>query len=152
MKLSIYEIVLFFSYFLISIISLFYKYKISDYSNPINPKNKKLITYILLFLVYIPFIVCVLHIFYRDLGIQYTNYIIFNTFIVLLLTPLIIYKDKILSYKLPSTYEIGDLIDTSKYDSTGNLIDGKSDTNSIKLRAAKSEYFNRRDMDEGIYD
>ena len=140
MELSIYEIVVIFSYFISACISLFYKYKISDISKPISPKNKKLITFILLFLVYFPFIVCILHIFYRDLGIQYTNYIIFNTFIVLLLTPLIIFKDDVLSFRLFTPgYGIDDLIDTRRYDSMGNLIDEKDDVDTIKDDAKKQK-------------
>jgi len=142
MELSIYEIVVFFSYFISVIISLFYKYKISDISKPITPKNRELITYILLFLIYIPFIISVLHIFYRDLGIQYTNYIILNTFIVLLLTPIIIYKDKILSFRLFTPgYGIDDLIDTRGYDKDGNLID-------LNVDAIKKDAKEKKEIDD----
>jgi hypothetical protein len=142
MELSIYEIVVIFSYFISACISLFYKYKISDISKPISPKNKKLITFILLFLVYFPFIVCILHIFYRDLGIQYTNYIIFNTFIVLLLTPLIIFKDDVLSFRLFTPgYGIDDLIDTRGYDKDGNRI-------NLNVDDIKSDIDKQKDIDE----
>jgi len=73
------------------------------------------------------------------------------------MTPVIIFRQDIFNNK-GSTINIveEDLIDTSKYDDEGNLIKGviksmSEEERRIKERAAKSEYNERRDMDEGIY-
>jgi len=108
--------------------------------------------------MYLPFLISVILIATRKQIINYEDFIITNAlWLIFIVTPLIIFKNYIGSFK-GSTANISQdrLIDTSKYDDEGNLIKGErrilsKEEREIKERAAESEYNERINIDKGIY-
>jgi hypothetical protein len=107
--------------------------------------------------MYLPFLISFILIAKRKQISNYSDFITVNSFWLLFVTPMIIFKNDIFRYQgTIINIEEEDLIDTSKYDDEGNLIKGEikemsGEERRIKERAAKSEYNERRDMNEGIY-
>ena len=132
MNLSIYEIITYFSYLLAFIVYLFYGYKINNFSEPVHEKTKYIYDFILILFTYVPYIVSLLWIFYNNSGIKYQLFIMINVFVIMfLITPMIVFKDDILTgeYSLGIT-DKDDYLDLNKYDKNGNLI-GKIDKSDI---------------------
>ena len=158
MKLSIYEIITGISYSIAFVVFLIYGYQLRDYSNPMHTNIKKIYTYFLFFIIYTPFICTILSIFYRKRVSQYNIYIISHSLIILfIISPMILFKDSILSMKFSGSYYGSDLMDNIKYDSHGTCIMGekfnKDDPNyQIRKRAAESEFHNRSDINRGFYE
>ena len=157
MKISLYSIiVIVFN----SIGILLYSFSIAKYrdlQNPLPRVMKLIIYYGLLFCMYLPFLISFILIAKRKQISNYNDFITVNSFWLLFVTPMIIFKNDIFNYQ-GTVINISeeDLIDTSKYDDEGNLIKGEikemsDEERRIKERAAKSEYNERRDMDKGIY-
>ena len=157
MKISLYSIiVIVFN----SIGILLYSFSIAksrDLQNPLPRVMKLIIHYGLLFCMYLPFLISFILIAKRKQISNYNDFITVNSFWLLFVTPMIIFKNDIFRYQ-GTIINIAeeDLIDTSKYDDEGNLIKGEikemsGEERRIKERAAKSEYNERRDMDDGIY-
>lgn len=140
MNLSIYEIITYFSYLLALIVYFFYGYKLNNYSEPLHEKTKYIYDFILILFTYIPFIVSLLWIFYNNSGVKYQYFILINLFIIMfLITPLIVFKDIVLTgeYSL-SVLHKDDFLDLNKYDKRGNLI-GKLDKDDILSEKGDSE-------------
>ena len=157
MKFSIYEIVTFLSYLIAFLIYIFYGYKLSDTANPIHITTKSKYTYALLFIIYVPFLCCALSILYRNRTRQYNIFILSHFMIILfILTPLVMFKDDIVSINLTSTYSHKDLIDTVEYDNEGNvknIQEGSPKTpDKTRVRASESEFNNRANLRRGLYD
>ena len=132
MNLSIYEIITYTSYIISICIYSFYGYKINDYSNPVHTNTKYIYDFILVLFTYLPFILSLAWIFYRNIGFKYQYYILSNIFVILfIITPFIVFKDDILmtDYSLGITSK-DDYLDINKYDKHGNLI-GKISKDSL---------------------
>ena len=158
MDISLYGIIVITFNFLGFLLYIFSLFKSRDITNPLPHIIKLMITYGTIFCMYLPFFISFILIAGRKQLSNYNDFIIFNSFWLLFVTPMIIFKNDIFNYK-GTTINIseGDLIDTSKYDDEGNRIEGgikemSIEEKKIKERAAKSEYNERRDMDKGIYD
>ena len=124
MNLSIYEIITYISYIIAFIIYLFYGYKINDTTNPVHENTKYIYDFIFVLFTYLPFIVSLLWIFYNNSGDKYNLFILINIpLIMFLITPLIIFKDDVLTgdYSLGITSK-DDYLDLNKYDKHGNLV------------------------------
>ena len=125
---SIYQIISYISYILTLCFYIFYGIKLRDYSDPISLKNRKNVNYILFILVYIPFIVNTSLIFYTKSSNNYSNYLIFNsTIIIFLLTPMIIFKDNILRFTFFDFSSADDYIDKR------NIKDDEKDQNNLLI-------------------
>jgi len=154
MNFSIYQIITFFSYVVSFCVLMFYGYKLKETSNPVHTGTKNIYTGVLLSAIYVPFIGCLISIFDRGKGEKYQYYIILNILlIILIITPLILFKDKILllNYLTPS-YSRDDLIDSVEYDNEGNkvVIDKNDPKYKIRQAAASSEINNRYNINQGL--
>ena len=157
MQISLYSIIVFIFYTIGSLLYIFSIFKSRDLLNPLSSIMKNIVSYGLIVCMYLPFLISVILIAIRKQISNYSDFITVNSFWLLFMTPVIIFRQDIFNNK-GSTINIveEDLIDTSKYDDEGNLIKGviksmSEEERRIKERAAKSEYNERRDMDEGIY-
>ena len=157
MEISLYSIIVILFYTIGSLLYIFSIFKSRDILNPLSTVMKKVISYSLIMCMYVPFLISFILIAKRKQISNYNDFITVNSFWLLFVTPMIIFKNDIFRYQ-GTVINIAeeDLIDTSKYDDEGNLIKGEikemsDEERRIKERAAKSEYNERRDMDEGIY-
>ena len=157
MEISLYSIIVILFYTIGSLLYIFSIFKSRDIVNPLSTVMKKVISYGLIMCMYLPFLISFILIAKRKQISNYNDFITVNSFWLLFVTPMIIFKNDIFRYQ-GTIINIAeeDLIDTSKYDDEGNLIKGEikeisGEERRIKERAAKSEYNERRDMDEGIY-
>ena len=156
MEISLYSIIVILFNLLGLLLYVFSVFKSRDILNPLPSIMKNLISYGLIMCMYLPFLICFILIAKRKQISNYNDFITVNSFWLLFVTPMIIFKNDIFRYR-GTTINIaeGDLIDTSKYDE-GNLIKGviremPEEERRIKERAARSEYNERIDMDKGIY-
>jgi len=157
MEISLYSSVVIIFNLLGILLYVFSVFKSRDISNPLSSIMKNFISYGLIMCMYLPFLISFILIAKRKQISNYSDFITVNSFWLLFVTPMIIFKNDIFRYQ-GTVINIAeeDLIDTSKYDDEGNLIKGEikemsDEERRIKERAAKSEYNERRDMDEGIY-
>ena len=157
MEISLYSIIVILFYTIGSLLYIFSIFKSRDILNPLSTVMKKVISYSLIMCMYVPFLISFILIAKRKQISNYNDFITVNSFWLLFVTPMIIFKNDIFRYQ-GTVINIAeeDLIDTSKYDDEGNLIKGvikemSEEEIRIKERAAKSEYNERRDMDKGIY-
>jgi hypothetical protein len=157
MEISLYSIIVILFYTIGSLLYIFSIFKSRDIVNPLSTVMKKVISYGLIMCMYLPFLISFILIAKRKQISNYNDFITVNSFWLLFVTPMIIFKNDIFRYR-GTTINIAeeDLIDTNKYDDEGNLIKGAIKEMSeeeirIRERAAKSEYNERIDMDKGIY-
>jgi len=157
MQISIYSIIVLIFYIIGSLLYIFSIFKSRDLLDPLSSIMKNIVSYGLIVCMYLPFIISVISLAIRKKISNYNDFITVNSFWLLFMTPMIIFRQDIFNYH-GSTINIeeDDLIDKSKYDDEGNLIKGaikeiSVEERRIKERAAKSEYNERKDMDEGIY-
>ena len=157
MEISLYSIIVILFYTIGFLLYIFSIFKSRDIVNPLSTVMKKVISYGLTMCMYLPFLISFILIAKRKQISNYNDFITVNSFWLLFVTPMIIFKNDIFRYR-GTTINIAeeDLIDTNKYDDEGNLIKGAIKEMSeeeirIRERAAKSEYNERIDMDKGIY-
>ena len=157
MEISLYSSIVIIFNLLGILLYVFSVFKSRDISNPLSSVMKNFISYGLIMCMYLPFLISFILIAKRKQISNYNDFITVNSFWLLFVTPMIIFKNDIFRYQ-GTIINIAeeDLIDTSKYDDEGNLIKGEikemsGEERRIKERAAKSEYNERRDMNEGIY-
>jgi hypothetical protein len=157
MEISLYSSIVIIVNLLGILLYVFSVFKSRDISNPLSSVMKNFISYGLIMCMYLPFLISFILIAKRKQISNYSDFITVNSFWLLFVTPMIIFKNDIFRYQ-GTIINIAeeDLIDTSKYDDEGNLIKGEikemsGEERRIKERAAKSEYNERRDMNEGIY-
>jgi len=157
MEISLYSSIVIIFNLLGILLYVFSVFKSRDISNPLSSVMKNFISYGLIMCMYLPFLISFILIAKRKQISNYNDFITVNSFWLLFVTPMIIFKNDIFNYQ-GTIINIAeeDLIDTSKYDDEGNLIKGEikeisGEERRIKERAAKSEYNERRDMDDGIY-
>jgi hypothetical protein len=157
MEISLYSSIVIIFNLLGILLYVFSVFKSRDISNPLSSVMKNFISYGLIMCMYLPFLISFILIAKRKQISNYSDFITVNSFWLLFVTPMIIFKNDIFRYQgTIINIEEEDLIDTSKYDDEGNLIKGEikemsGEERRIKERAAKSEYNERRDMNEGIY-
>jgi hypothetical protein len=157
MEISLYSSIVIIVNLLGILLYVFSVFKSRDISNPLSSVMKNFISYGLIMCMYLPFLISFILIAKRKQISNYSDFITVNSFWLLFVTPMIIFKNDIFRYQgTIINIEEEDLIDTSKYDDEGNLIKGEikemsGEERRIKERAAKSEYNERRDMNEGIY-
>lgn len=150
----------------IGLILLFYS--IIANNNYINPPSTIFldrIFYSYMFLFYITFLVTVGFILFKNKINENKNYLILNSIFLILIIPLIIYRNDINFSEdvnindidkddfINTTKEEGGGLDLVEYDNKGNkkVI---TDKNKIEIRknAARSEYDERSNIESGIYD
>jgi len=143
---------------------LMYAYSVHISRNIIEPPSR-IVEYGLfgsyLFLFYITFIIILGYLGLNTILNENKLYILVNSIFLIIMTPLIIYRDKFWKLSIDvispddwmKTREEGGAVDVTEYDEKGNRKVITDDSRlEVRKRAAKSEYNERKDIEEGIYD
>ena len=180
-NVSIYRIITYLSYLIFIGLYIYYGIKLTNYSNPFHTKDKNMISYALYITAYVPLFISALSILYMNKLSTYKGFLIKNVlFIGFILTPVLVYRDSILSddyiEDTPSASELVDLrgvinqeemdkdkqilkdplkSDEDKEEASQRIADRLSQRDhniEIRERAAESEASERSMLDRGIYD
>ena len=141
-----------------------YAYSVHISQNIIEPPSR-IVEYGLfgsyLFLFYITFIIILGYLGLNTILNENKLYILVNSIFLIIMTPLIIYRDKFWKFSIDDishddwmkTREEGGAVDVTEYDEKGNrkVITDESKL-EVRKRAAEAEYNERKDIEEGIYD
>ena len=150
-NVSIYRIITYLSYLIFIGLYIYYGIKLTNYSNPFHTKDKNMISYALYITAYVPLFISVLSILYMNKLSTYKGFLIKNVlFIVFILTPVLVYRDSILSDDyIEDTPSASELVDLRGIKDDDEDRDKKIE---IRERAAESEASERSMLDRGIYD
>ena len=144
------------------IIFIYSVYISTNYINLPSDKIMNLLFYLYMFLFYVTFIIIVIYLGYKKQLKISKKYITTNSIFLLLLVPFIIFRNQL--YFEETIYDIeeedfiklreeGGALDDVEYDNKGNRVRiTDPDRLKVRLRAVKSEYNERTDVESGVYD
>ena len=129
-----------------------------DKKRGVMPKYEKLIyTMSMISLICIPYFGCMYSIVENNLTDNHSQFIIINTILIVFFIIVILIKDTIIDNIHYNSVKLTfgeDWIDKRKYNKQGILVKGEKELTLEELRikenAGESEYFERKDMEEGI--
>ena len=144
------------------IIFIYSVYISTNYINLPSDKIMNLLFYLYMFLFYVTFIIIVIYLGYKKQLKISKKYITTNSIFLLLLVPFIIFRNQY--YFEDTIYDIeeedfiklrseGGALDDVEYDNKGNKVRiTDPDRLNVRIRAVKSEYNERTDVESGVYD